>query len=223
MLSRMCRNSANKWRGCGRSVVFSQTASNTTSLGVSIDDYEKMADDYIPPLMYRNESGMRHMRPLVTPEYGVEILHDPLWNKGTAFTMEERDRLGLRGLLPPQVRTIEEQVARIQNHLAKEPTPEDKNMYLQDLANRNETLYYRTLVENIEEMAPLVYTPTVGVVCQQFGNQFRRTRGMFISKYDRGHMNTMMHNWPSDDVRLSVFSVSFYFYVVMMAILSVLI
>jgi malate dehydrogenase (oxaloacetate-decarboxylating)(NADP+) len=204
MLGRNILRSASKWRARAPIMAQQKALKATSSKGVSIDEYNNMPDDYIPPLMHRNESGMRHMRPLATPEYGVEILHDPLWNKGTAFTMEERDRLGLRGLLPPQVRTIEQQVARIQAHLAKEPNPEDKNMYLQDLANRNETLYFRTLVENIEEMAPLVYTPTVGVVCQQFGNQFRRTRGMFISKYDRGHMNTMMHNWPSDDVHVVV-------------------
>ena len=170
----------------------------------SIEEYENMDDNYIPPLLHRNESGRRHMRTLRTRQYGVDILHDPLWNKGTAFDLEERDRLGLRGLLPPDVRTIEEQMTRVMNHLETEPTSAEKNMYLQDLANRNETLYYRTLVENIETMAPLVYTPTVGDVCKQFGNQFRRSRGMYFSSDDRGHMNTMMHNWPLDDVRVIV-------------------
>ena len=138
----------------------------------SIEELENMNDDYIPPLLHRNEGGRRHMRTLRTRQYGVDILHDPLWNKGTAFDLEERDRLGLRGLLPPDVRTIEEQMARVMSHLEKEPTSAGKNMYLQDLANRNETLYYRTLVENIETMAPLVYTPTVGDVCKQFETSF---------------------------------------------------
>jgi len=131
-------------------------------------------------------------------------LQDPLWNKDTAFSYEERDRLGLRGLLPPVVRTIEEQVAVVMDHMDQEPTDVDKNMYLQDLANRNETLYYRTLVDNIEEMAPLVYTPTVGVVCQKFGDQYRRSRGMYFTRDDRGYMSTMVHNWPGDQIHVVV-------------------
>ena len=102
----------------------------------SIEELNEMDDDYIPPLLHRNEGGRRHMRTLRTRQYGVDILHDPLWNKGTAFDLEERDRLGLRGLLPPDVRTIEEQMARVKAHLDLEPTSEKKNMYLQDLANR---------------------------------------------------------------------------------------
>jgi len=172
--------------------------------GMSISDSNKLPDDYIPPLLSRHESGSRHMRPLMTPQFGKDILHDPLWNKGTAFTMVERDMLGLRGLVPPSVRTIEEQLLRVKAHLSREPTDEHKNLYLQDLANRNETLYYRTLVDDIETMAPLVYTPTVGLVCQQFGNQFRRCRGMYITQEDRGYMSTIMHNWDSDDVHVVV-------------------
>jgi len=132
------------------------------------------------------------------------LLHNPLWNKGTAFSYSERDRLGLRGLVPPQVKTIEEQSSRVLKHLDAEPTAEKKNMYLQDLSSRNETLYFRTLVDHIDKMAPLVYTPTVGLVCEQFGNQFRRSRGMFFSKHDRGHFGTMVYNWPHDDVHVIV-------------------
>lgn len=171
---------------------------------MSIKELTEMDDDYIPPILHRNQGGRRHMRVLRTRQYGVDILHDPLWNKGTAFDLEERDRLGLRGLLPPDVRSIEQQVTRVKAHMDSEPTNEAKNLYLQDLANRNETLYYRTLVENIADMAPLVYTPTVGDVCKQFGNQFRRSRGMYFNRDDRGHMNTMMYNWPLDDVRVVV-------------------
>jgi malate dehydrogenase (oxaloacetate-decarboxylating)(NADP+) len=171
---------------------------------VTINELTEMDDSYVPPLLHRSEGGRRHMRVLRTRQLGVDILHDPLWNKGTAFDQEERDRLNLRGLLPPVIRTIEQQVVRVMNHIEKEESSEKKNMYLQDLANRNETLYYRALVENIEMMAPLVYTPTVGDVCKQFGNQFRRSRGMYFNREDRGHMNTMMYNWPLDDVRVIV-------------------
>jgi hypothetical protein len=88
----------------------------------------------------------------------------------------ERDHLGLRGLVPPAVKTLEAQVKRCLRHLEKEETNVRKNLYLQDLHNRNETLYFKVLTDNIEDMAPLVYTPTVGEVCTQFGWQFRRTR-----------------------------------------------
>jgi malate dehydrogenase (oxaloacetate-decarboxylating)(NADP+) len=146
----------------------------------------------------------RYPRPLKTPQSGVDILHDPTWNKGTGFNEYERDALRLRGLLPPSYRNIEDQKARVLKHLEKEPSNEHKNMYLQDLQNRNETLYFRTLVDHIEEMAPLVYTPTVGTVCQQFGNQFRRARGMYFGKDDRGHMSSMVYNWPHEDVHVIV-------------------
>ena len=95
-------------------------------------------DDLIPP-------ERRHERPLRSTSYGVDILHDPLWNKGTAFNYVERDRLGLRGLIPPMVKTLDEQKKRVNRHLESMATPEEKNMYLQDLANRNETLYFRML------------------------------------------------------------------------------
>ena len=105
-----------------------------------------------------------NQKPLKTNQFGIDVLHDPLWNKGTGFNYAERDRLGLRGLVPPAYRTIEEQAARVLKHIENEPSDEKKNMYLQSLHNRNETLYFRVLVENIDKMAPLVYTPTVGMV-----------------------------------------------------------
>ena len=154
-------------------------------------------DDFVP-----NER--RHERPLRATSNGSDMLHDPLWNKGTAFTHSERDRLGIRGLIPPMVKTLEEQKQRIDAHIDSYTTDEEKNLYLQDLANRNETLYFRCLVDDIEKMAPLVYTPTVGAVCQNFANQFRRSRGMYFSKYDRGEMSSMVYNWPHDDVHVIV-------------------
>jgi len=147
---------------------------------------------------------VRHLRPLRTPQFGVDILHDPLWNKGTAFNYSERDRLGLRGLLPPAERSLEQQKERVLKHLEKEVGDVNKNMYLQDLHNRNETLYFKTLVDHIDVMAPLVYTPTVGVVCQQFGSQYKRSRGMYFSKNDRGQFSSMVWNWPHSDVHVIV-------------------
>lgn len=135
----------------------------------------------------------KYPKPLKTKQYGIDILHDPLWNKGMAFSTSERERLGLRGLLPPSVRTLEQQVKRCMTHLKEIKDPVLQNIYLQDLHNRNETLYHRVLVEDIEMIAPLVYTPTVGTVCQDFGHQFRRSRGMYFSREDRGFFSTMVH------------------------------
>ena len=135
----------------------------------------------------------KYPKPLKTKQYGIDILHDPLWNKGMAFSMSERERLGMRGLLPPAIRSLEEQVKRCMTHLRETKDPVLQNIYLQDLHNRNETLYHRVLVEDIEMIAPLVYTPTVGTVCQDFGHQFRRSRGMYFSRDDRGFFSTMVH------------------------------
>lgn len=106
--------------------------------------------------------------------------------------------------MPPAYRDLEQQKKRVLRHLDTETTNEKKNLYLQDLQARNETLYFRVLVDHIEKMAPLVYTPTVGYVCQQFGNQFRRPRGMYFSKYDVGHMSSIVKNWPHNDVHVIV-------------------
>ena len=92
---------------------------------------------------------VKHPRPLKTKKHGIDILHDPLWNKSLAFTNSERDRLGLRGLLPPTVRTIENQVERCLGHLRSCGDDVAKNLWLQDLHNRNETLYHRLLVDNV--------------------------------------------------------------------------
>eukprot|EP00949_MAST-11_sp_MAST-11-sp1_P003351 g3351.t1 len=144
-------------------------------------------------------------RPLKPKQQGIDILHDGLWNKGTAFGKSERDRLNLRGLLPPRVKSIDEQQDRVMMHLQELGDDDvEKNMYLQDLHNRNETLYHRVLVDNIAEVAPLIYTPTVGTVCEQFGHQFRRSRGMYFSKHDRGEFSQMVWNWPHNDVHIIV-------------------
>ena len=138
----------------------------------------------------------RFPKPLRTTQSGIDILHDPLWSKSTAFDYAERDRLGLRGLLPPVVRDLEEQEDRVMVHLRELPDNLSKAVYLQDVHNRNETLYHRVLVNHIEEVAPLVYTPTVGEACLKFGHLFRRPRGMYFSMEDRGMFSCMVHNWP---------------------------
>jgi len=143
-------------------------------------------------------------KPIVVKKSGVDLIHDPLWNKGTAYNQEERDRLGIRGLLPARTMTIGDQAVRIVNNLNKIENPYEKFLYMQDLHNRNETLYFKVLTENITTLAPIVYTPTVGQVCQDFGFRFARGRGMYFSKHDRGHFASMVYNWPQSDVHVVV-------------------
>ena len=126
---------------------------------------------------------------------GLDILNDPLWNKGTAFTIAERDRLGIKGLLPPVVKSIEQQRDGFLQTMREKDDPVEKNLMLRALHDRNETLFHRILVDCIEEVAPLVYTPTVGQVCQKFSQQFTRARGITITPGDRGCMGIIMENW----------------------------
>jgi malate dehydrogenase (oxaloacetate-decarboxylating)(NADP+) len=131
---------------------------------------------------------------------GVALLRDPLLNKGTAFTEKERDLLGLRGLLPAPVRTMEQQAVRILANLRSKPDDLEKYLYLLGLQDRNETLFYRVLVDNLEETMPIVYTPTVGRGCQVFGRVFRRPRGLYISADDKGKVREVLANWPGKNV-----------------------
>ncbi len=135
---------------------------------------------------------------------GIDLLHTPLHNRGTGFTAAERDAFGLRGLLPPRVFSIETQAARIMVNLRRKADDLDKYVHLIDLEDRNETLFYRVLVDNLEELMPIVYTPTVGLACQQYGNLFRRPRGLYISIEDRGRVAELLGNWPLKDVRVIV-------------------
>ncbi|MEN9974862.1 MAG: hypothetical protein RLZZ282_868 [Verrucomicrobiota bacterium] len=135
---------------------------------------------------------------------GNALLANPLLNKGTAFTEEERDALGLRGLLPPRVFSLEEQVTRVYANFQKQAEPLDKYVFLTLLQNRNETLFYKLLELYPEEMIPIIYTPTVGQACLDYGTVFRSPRGMFISIRERGHIAEVLRHWPQTDVRMIV-------------------
>ncbi|KAJ4727330.1 Malic enzyme [Melia azedarach] len=153
-------------------------------------------------------------RPVIVHKRSIDILHDPWFNKGTAFSMTERDRLDLRGLLPPNVMTSEQQIERFMVDLKRlevkaRDGPSDPNALakwriLNRLHDRNETMYYKVLIANIEEYAPVVYTPTVGLVCQNYSGLFRRPRGMYFSAEDRGEMKSMVYNWPAEQVDMIV-------------------
>ena len=135
---------------------------------------------------------------------GAELLHDPLLNKGTAFTEKERDEFGLRGLLPPRVYTQEQQLVRILENARKKGSPLEKYIYMVGLQDRNSTLFYRALMDNLDEMMPIMYTPTVGQACQEYGHILRRPRGLYISVHDKGHIADVLRNWPYEDVRVIV-------------------
>ncbi|XP_047147621.1 NAD-dependent malic enzyme 59 kDa isoform, mitochondrial-like isoform X4 [Vigna umbellata] len=145
---------------------------------------------------------------------GTDILHDPWFNKDTGFPITERDRLGLRGLLPPRVISFEHQYDRFMDSyrsLEKNTRGQSdkfvalsKWRILNRLHDRNEILYYRVLIRNIKEFAPIIYTPTVGLVCENYSGLFRRPRGMYFSVKDKGEMMSMIYNWPADEVDMIV-------------------
>ena len=137
-------------------------------------------------------------------ENGVKLLHDPVRNKGTAFTDAERDALGLRGLLPQRVCSAAEQEQRVLENLRNKSTDLERYLYLISLQDRNETLFYRLAISHIEEVMPLIYTPTVGKACQQFCHIYRRPRGLYISLRERGRVREILANWPHRDPRVIV-------------------
>jgi malate dehydrogenase (oxaloacetate-decarboxylating)(NADP+) len=135
---------------------------------------------------------------------GAQLLADPLRNKGTAFTERERDVFGLRGLLPPRVFTLEEQVHRSLAAVRRKQDAIEKYIYLTNLQNRNEVLFYRLVLDHIEEMVPLIYTPTVGQACLEYGSIYRRPRGLFLSLREKGRIAEILRRWPHTNARLIV-------------------
>jgi malate dehydrogenase (oxaloacetate-decarboxylating)(NADP+) len=146
----------------------------------------------------------RFQAPIRISVRGSDILTEPLFNKGTAFKRGERDRLRFRGMLPPRIMNMPLQKERFLQQLRSEESAIKKNTLLEDLHDRNETLYHRVLVDHLEEMAPLIYTPTVGQACREFAQRYRRPRGMYFTEEDRGSMAAMVYNWPHKDVHVIV-------------------
>jgi malate dehydrogenase (oxaloacetate-decarboxylating) len=138
------------------------------------------------------------------PPAGPQILGHPLYNKGSAFTHEERRAFGLEGLLPSAVNTLEQQARRVYENLARKTDPLERYIGLASLEDRNEHLFHHVLGEHLEEFLPVVYTPTVGRACQQFSHIFRRARGLWITPEHRGRIDQVLGNWTGDEVRLIV-------------------
>ena len=132
---------------------------------------------------------------------GIALLDDPALNKGTAFTVEERRRHGLDGLLPPTVETIDRQLDRVMGHLEQKPNDLERYVYLMGLCDRNETLFYKTLMSDPARFVPIVYDPTIADACLAFGHLYRRSRGMYVTRDMKGRMKEVLENWPARDVR----------------------
>lgn len=135
---------------------------------------------------------------------GHALLETPSLNKGTAFTYQERQALGLDGLLPPVVETVEEQSARAYKAYLRKPDDLERHIYLRQLQDTNEVLFYRLLLDHIEEMLPIVYTPVVAEACQEFSHIYRRPRGLILSYPHRDNLRRLLQNRPNKNVRVIV-------------------
>src|SRR5215472_1715984 len=153
-----------------------------------------MAITYTPPTVTRLDSNLR----------GHALLETPSLNKGTAFSLLERQILGLDGLLPSVVESIEEQSFRAYRAYLRKPDNLERHIYLRQLQDTNEVLFYRLLLDHIEEMLPIVYTPVVAEACQEFSHIYRRPRGLIISYPLRDHVATLLRNRPNQDVSVIV-------------------
>jgi len=141
---------------------------------------------------------------MVSAPTGYDLLHDAELNKSTAFSREERDALGLRGLLPHRINDAETQQVRVLENLHRKAYDIERYIFLISLLERNQTLFFRTLIDNIEELMPLIYTPTVGQACKEFAQIFRRPHGFYVTPDDQGSVREIVSNWPEDDVKVIV-------------------
>ncbi|NXI46931.1 MAON protein, partial [Galbula dea] len=149
-------------------------------------------------------SSSTHGGALAVKKRGYDITRNPHLNKGMAFSLEERLQLGIHGLLPPCFLSQDVQVLRVMKNYENKSSDLDKYIVLMTLQDRNEKLFYRVLTSDIERFMPIVYTPTVGLACQQYGLAFRRPRGLFITIHDKGHIATMLNSWPEENIKAIV-------------------
>src|SRR2546426_8199125 len=152
----------------------------------------------------KGDEKRRSMATKADVPHGTELLNRPGLNKGTAFTEDERTTLALHGLLPPQVESLAEQVVRAYEAYQRKKDDLERHVYLRALQDTNEVLFYRLLLEHIEEMTPMVYTPVVALGCQQFSHIYRRPRGLFISYPLRASIRTLLRNRPNPEIDVIV-------------------
>jgi malate dehydrogenase (oxaloacetate-decarboxylating)(NADP+) len=153
------------------------------------------------PTETEEKSIMNFQTQSLDTQHGVALLNDPVRNKGTAFTPDERKRLGLEGLLPAPTDTLDRQVERVLGHLDGKPNDLERYIYLVGLSDRNETLFYRTVMSDPARFIPILYDPTVADACLAFGHIFRRARGMYITRQMKGRIAEVLRNWPQRDIR----------------------
>src|SRR6187455_1278104 len=139
-------------------------------------------------------------RPLAVMLSGQRLLDDPLLNKSSAFPEAERRELGLLGLLPLHISTIDEQLTRVYENYRRKDNDIERYIFLTALQDRNEILFYRLLQEHVTEMMPIIYTPTVGEGCRQYSHVFRRPRGLYIAYPHRDRIRAVLDNAPSEEV-----------------------
>ncbi|XP_014259756.1 NADP-dependent malic enzyme [Cimex lectularius] len=175
-------------RAIRNGTLFSKIETVTPAWSMVLRGYHEATGDIICPAMIQ----------------GIDHLRDPRLNKGLAFSLKERQALGIHGLMPPRFKTQEQQIAVCKYSLFKYQEDLNRYLYLAELHDRNERLYFRLLSENVEELMPIVYTPTVGLACQKFGLMYRRPRGLFITIHDKNHVYDILRNWPEPDVRAIV-------------------
>ena len=132
---------------------------------------------------------------------GIEVLWDPKLNKSTAFSEEEKQALGLVGLVPDVTESEDLQLQRVNLQLAQKPTDLERYIYLINLLDHNETLFYRAVMSDPARFLPIVYDPTIGEACLKFGHIYRQARGMYLSITRRGKVKEVLKNWPEKDVR----------------------
>jgi len=162
-----------------------------------------MRDELLPGFRFRTEPESGE-RVLEVPVFGERLVEMPMFNKGTAFTDAEREALGLRGLLPPRVVTFAQQMERVLWAFENQETDLERYLQMMAVLDRNETLFYRLLVDRFERLLPVVYTPTVGLACQNFGRIFRRTRGLYFAPEDAGRVDEILARWRYPNVRVVV-------------------
>ncbi|KKK88650.1 hypothetical protein LCGC14_2741010, partial [marine sediment metagenome] len=141
---------------------------------------------------------------MITKKRNFEVLHDGTLNKSVAFTKEEREQLGLRGLLPYSIVSQDIQVKRVMNGIKRKAYDIERYILLSSLQDRDEKLFYRVVTNHIEEIMPLIYTPTVGQACKEFSHIFRRSKGFYITPDDKGEISKILDNWPEKDIRIIV-------------------